>query len=82
MARILREASLRARASERWLGDAGPIHASAAAVGLPVNYRVALLLHRASLGRTRIFDVRASEPCSSRARAAERSAVLASVLGR
>ena len=26
---------LRARASERWLGDAGPIHASAAAVGLP-----------------------------------------------
>ena len=33
---------LRARASERWVGDAGPIHASAAAVGL--SYRVALVL--------------------------------------
>ena len=33
---------LRARASERWLGDAGPIHASAAPVGLPLDYRVAL----------------------------------------
>ena len=26
---------LRARASERWVGDAGRIHASAASVGLP-----------------------------------------------
>ena len=76
------EPCLRARTPGRWLGGAGPIHASAAAVGLPVNSRVALLLHRASLGQTRIFDVLASEPCSSRARAAERvdGSLLASVL--
>ena len=50
--------------------------------GAALNYRVALLLRRASLGQTRIFDVLASEPCSSRARAAERvdGSLLASVL--
>ena len=64
---------LRARASERWLGDAGPIHASAAAVGLPREFTASRCTTQAtaSLGQTRIFDVLASEACSSRARAAE-----------
>ena len=64
---------LRARASERWLGDAGPIHASAAAVGLPREFTASRCTTQAtaSLGQTRIFDVLASEACSSRARVAE-----------
>ena len=64
---------LRARASGRWVGGAGSIRASAAAVGLPREFTASRCTTQAtaSLGQTRIFDVLASEACSSRARAAE-----------